>query len=59
MDLDKNRVVFLLGAGCPLSIRDENGIPLIPDIAGLTENAWRELDGEKTVMANNPYCLPD
>jgi hypothetical protein len=30
------RIAFLLGAGCPLSIR-ENGAPLIPDIAGLTQ----------------------
>jgi hypothetical protein len=30
------RIAFLLGAGCPLSIR-ENGAALIPDIAGLTQ----------------------
>jgi len=29
------RIAFLLGAGCPLAIR-ENAVPLIPDIAGLT-----------------------
>lgn len=29
------RIAFLLGAGCPLAIR-EGGQPLIPDIAGLT-----------------------
>lgn len=34
------RIAFLLGAGCPLSIR-ENGEALIPDIAGLT-NLVRE-----------------
>ncbi len=30
------RIAFLLGAGCPLSIR-ENGAALIPDIADLTQ----------------------
>lgn len=34
---------FLLGAGCPVSIRDEHGNALIPDIAGLTENVRTDL----------------
>lgn len=37
---DKMRIAFLLGAGCPVSIRIEDGEesrPLIPDIRGLTE----------------------
>lgn len=37
---DKMRIAFLLGAGCPVSIRLPNGSstkPLIPDIRGLTE----------------------
>lgn len=37
---DKMRIAFLLGAGCPVSIRIPHGmgtIPLIPDIRGLTE----------------------
>ncbi|MEX5683051.1 SIR2 family protein [Pseudomonas silesiensis] len=37
---NKMRIAFLLGAGCPMSIRvdagDGNTSPLIPDIAGLT-----------------------
>ncbi|HDS1201891.1 TPA: SIR2 family protein [Shewanella algae] len=37
---NKMRIAFLLGAGCPMSIRIETGeesnSPLIPDIAGLT-----------------------
>lgn len=36
---DKMRIAFLLGAGCPVSIRTPNGAstePLIPDIRGLT-----------------------
>jgi len=37
---DKMRVAFLLGAGCPMSIRIPDGAgtkPLIPDIRGLTK----------------------
>jgi len=37
---DKMRVGFLLGAGCPLAIKvleEGHTVPLIPDIAGLTE----------------------
>ena len=37
---DKMRIAFLLGAGCPVSIRipsDTESLPLIPDIRGLTE----------------------
>jgi len=37
---DKMRIAFLLGAGCPVSIRIPNGTgtkPLIPDIRGLTD----------------------
>lgn len=34
---DKKRLGFLLGAGCPYSIKDETNNPLIPDIDGLTE----------------------
>ena len=37
---NKMRIAFLLGAGCPMSVRidagDGNTSPLIPDIAGLT-----------------------
>ena len=37
---DKMRIAFLLGAGCPVSIRmpaDVGTSPLIPDIRGLTD----------------------
>ena len=43
---DKMRIAFLLGAGCPVSIRveDEGGSkPLIPDIRGLTSFVDTEL----------------
>lgn len=28
---------FFIGAGCPLAIRNQDGTPLIPDVAGLTQ----------------------
>lgn len=54
---DKVRVAFLLGAGCPVSIRMKEGVfctdetaagsaPLIPDIAGLTGLIKAELKGD-------------
>ncbi|NCU33357.1 MAG: SIR2 family protein, partial [Candidatus Moranbacteria bacterium] len=44
---DKNKVAFLLGAGCPLSIKDAKDIPLIPDIAGLTKFVCDIIDQEQ------------
>src|SRR6266478_4753980 len=44
---DKMRVAFLLGAGCPVSIRVPDGEgtrPLIPDIAGLTKQVRESLE---------------
>jgi hypothetical protein len=55
---------FFLGAGCPVSIKDENGNPLIPDVAGLTQQvgdvlsgsalagAWKNLLGQLPKDAN-------
>lgn len=43
---DKMRIAFLLGAGCPVSVRIPDGagtMPLIPDIRGLTEIVKAEL----------------
>ena len=43
---DKMRIAFLLGAGCPVSIRipdGETSKPLIPDIRGLTNMVNDEL----------------
>lgn len=34
---DKKRLGLLLGAGCPYSMKDEEGKPMIPDIEGLTQ----------------------
>ncbi|SDG57704.1 SIR2 family NAD-dependent protein deacylase [Thalassobaculum litoreum] len=44
------RIAFLLGAGCPLSIRD-GGKPLIPDIAGLTEEVKSALLSDASTKA--------
>ena len=44
---DKMRIAFLLGAGCPVSIRVPDGAgtkPLIPDIRGLTALVNKELE---------------
>lgn len=56
---DKNKVAFLLGAGCPLSIRDDEKNPLIPDIAGLTKAVCKELDEEKVGKLKNGIALPE
>lgn len=56
---DKMRIAFLLGAGCPVSIRIADGDaskPLIPDIRGLTEMVGEKLsksekkDSYKTLL---------
>ena len=44
------RIAFLLGAGCPLSVR-ENGAALIPDIAGLTQLVKASLLADGTTEA--------
>ena len=44
---DKNKVAFLLGAGCPSSIRSISGKPLIDNIAGLTKSVCEKLEEEK------------
>jgi len=47
---DKMRIAFLLGAGCPVSIRVEShgeSGPLIPDIRGLTEAVGRKLSASE------------
>ncbi len=56
---DKNKVAFLLGAGCPLSMRNEKGEPLIPDIAGLTENVCVSLKSEKIEQLKQGIPLPE
>lgn len=46
VESDKSRIAFLLGAGCPVSIRVKDGDssgPLIPDIAGLTNTVCETL----------------
>ncbi|MGE4284758.1 MAG: SIR2 family protein [Clostridia bacterium] len=48
---NKNKVSFLLGAGCPLSIRvteDGNNKPLIPDIKELTSIVLANISDDKS-----------
>jgi hypothetical protein len=50
----KMRIGFLLGAGCPLAIRVDDGSgkkPLIPDIAGLTEQVKQFLSMDENLKA--------
>ncbi len=56
---DKNRVAFLLGAGCPLSIRNKKNAPLIPDIAGLTKTVCDKLNNKKIEKLKKGIDLPD
>ena len=56
---DKNKVAFLLGAGCPMSILDENKKPLIPGIAGLTRTVCEKLDQEKINKLKQGIALPE
>jgi hypothetical protein len=50
LSLDKHPVALLLGAGCPLSVRVDDGAgglkPIIPDIRGLTEAIKAALAGD-------------
>lgn len=48
---NKMRIGFFIGAGCSLSIRDADGGPLIPDIAGLTKQIKDSLDNDATLKA--------
>lgn len=56
---DKNKVAFLLGAGCPLSIRTQDGKPLISDIAGLTKTVCDELEETKVQKLKDGVVLPE
>jgi hypothetical protein len=57
---NKMRVAFLLGAGCPLSIRvptEAGTAPLIPDIAGLTTMVRGTLDADLKMKATAAALL--
>ena len=43
---NKMRIGFFIGAGCSLSVQGADGEPLIPGIAGLTEQVKDSLDNE-------------
>jgi hypothetical protein len=48
---NKMRIGFFIGAGCSLSIRDADGKPLIPEIAGLTKQVKDSLDKDDELKA--------
>lgn len=57
---DKMRIAFLLGAGCPVSIRIPNGastLPLIPDIRGLTALVNQKLAASPEHAKNHEVLL--
>jgi hypothetical protein len=65
---DKKPIGFLLGAGCPFSVKDEANNPLIPDIKGLTDivsekirsgankNSWEMI---LTQLKDDGYIIPN
>lgn len=60
---DKNRVAFLIGAGCPVSVRikkdgEDNDSPLIDDIAGLTKKVCESLKGSNINKIVSRIALP-
>ena len=44
LESPKRPTAFLIGAGCPLAIRTAEGKPLIPAIAGMTEEVIRHIE---------------
>lgn len=57
---DKMRIAFLLGAGCPVSVRIPDGHgtkPLIPDIRGLTSLVNTELEQSAKHKENHAKIL--
>lgn len=57
---DKMRIAFLLGAGCPVSVRIPEGDgtkPLIPDIRGLTELVNDTLRKSEALKSNYAVLL--
>lgn len=44
---DKRPIGFLLGAGCPMSVKVDENVPLIPDIASLTNHICTALSADE------------
>ena len=47
LSVPKRPISFLIGAGCPLSIRDKENNPIIPDVKGMTKIISEELSKDK------------
>ena len=56
---DKSKIAFLMGAGCPVSIRISDGEPLIQDIAGLTRTICDTLSDKNISKIVDRIQLPD
>ena len=56
---DKSRIAFLLGAGCPVSIRIPDDKPLIQNIAGLTKTICDTLSDKNIGKIVDRSQLPD
>jgi len=56
---DKSRIAFLLGAGCPVSIRIPDDKPLIQNIAGLTKTICDTLSDKNIGKIVDRIQLPD
>ena len=54
---NKMRIAFLLGAGCPVAVKDANGTPLIPDIKGLTVKLKAAMSSDDDNSANFDLLL--
>lgn len=63
LSLDKHPVALLLGAGCPLSVRVDDGAgghkPIIPDIRGLTEAIKVELASDPSFQNLDRQFIDD
>ncbi len=56
---DKSRNAFLLGAGCPVSIRENNNSPLIQDIEGITNTICEKLKDKNIEKIVTRIHLPE
>lgn len=46
---DKRPLGFVLSAGCPQSMKDSSGAPIIPDVAGMTSTIVKALAGQASL----------
>lgn len=56
LNQDKQKIALLLGAGCPYSVKQQDGTPFIPDIVGLTQLLNQILSSGKYESHWNNVC---